>query len=121
MGYIVLDMTNLAYQPTTMSREQPGHPKRHVTFAMSARRPAYPTHAPDTHEDEDEDDTSSLVRPASRKEPAKEKRYLERAEETSIWGRRRTQFEGPSSEALPRVYRTIQEEDDSLGYSWKIL
>ena len=31
----------------------------------------------------------------------------------------RAQFEGPSSEALPYVYRTIQEEDDSLGYSWK--
>ena len=26
MGHIVLDMTNLAYQPTTKWREQPGHP-----------------------------------------------------------------------------------------------
>ena len=34
MGHIVLDLTNLACQPTTKSREQPGHPKRHVTFAM---------------------------------------------------------------------------------------
>ena len=31
------------------------------------------------------------------------------------------QFEGPSSEALPHVYRTIQEEDDSLEHSWKYL
>ena len=27
MGQIVLDLTNLAYQPTTRSREQPGHPE----------------------------------------------------------------------------------------------
>ena len=44
MGHIVLDLTNL---PTTKSREQSGHPTRHVTFAMSGRRPAYPTHASD--------------------------------------------------------------------------
>ena len=72
MGHIVLDLTNLAYQPMTKSREQPGHPKRHVNFAMSERRPAYPAHAPDMHEDEDEDD-KPLVRPASSKELAKEK------------------------------------------------
>ena len=73
MGHIVLDLTSLAYQPTTESREQPGHPKRHVTFAMLERKPAYPAHAPDMHEDEDEDD-KPLVRPASRKEPAEERR-----------------------------------------------
>ena len=38
MGHIVLDLTNLAYQSTTKSREQPGHPKRHVTFAMSEQK-----------------------------------------------------------------------------------
>ena len=69
----MLDLTNLPYHPTTKSREQPGHPKRHVTFAMSERRPACPADAPDMHEDENEDD-KPLVRPASRKEPAKEKR-----------------------------------------------
>ena len=37
MEHIVLDVTNLAYQPTTWSREQCGHPKRHVTFAMTER------------------------------------------------------------------------------------
>ena len=31
MEHIVLDSTNLAYQPTTKSRGQPGHPKRRVT------------------------------------------------------------------------------------------
>ena len=83
-GHIVLDLTNLAYQPTTMSREQPGHQKRHVTFAMSERRPAYPAHAPDIHEDEDEDedeDDKPLVRPASRKEVAKENRDLDTDDE----------------------------------------
>ena len=55
MGHIVLDLPNLAYQRTNKLREQPGHPKRHVTFAMSERRPAYSAHAPDMHEDEDED------------------------------------------------------------------
>ena len=63
----MLDLSNLAYQPK--SREQPGHPKRHVTFAMSERKPAYPAHLPDVHEDEYEDD-KPLVRPASRKELA---------------------------------------------------
>ena len=80
MGHSVLDLTNLAYQPTTKSREQPGHPKRHVTFAMSERRPAYQAHAPDMHEDEDDDD-KPLVRPASRKELAKEKRDLDTDDE----------------------------------------
>ena len=49
LRHVVLDLTNVAYQPTTKSREQPGHPKRDVTFAMSERRPAYPAHAPDMH------------------------------------------------------------------------
>ena len=80
MGHIVLDLTNLAYQPPTKSREQSGHQKRHATFAMSERRPAYPAHAPDMHEDEDEDD-KPLVRPASRKEAAKEKRDLDTDDE----------------------------------------
>ena len=35
MGHIVLDLTSLAEQPTTKSREQLGHPKRQVTFSMS--------------------------------------------------------------------------------------
>ena len=35
MGHIVLDLTSLAYQPTTKSSERSGHPKRHLIFAMS--------------------------------------------------------------------------------------
>ena len=77
---IVLDLTNLAYQPTTTSCEQTGYPKRHVTFVMSERRPAYPAYPPDMDEDEDEDD-KPLVLPASRKEFAKEKRDLETDDE----------------------------------------
>ena len=80
MRHIVLDLTTLTFQPKTKLREQPGHPKRHATFAMSERRPTYPAHAPDMHEDKDEDD-KPLVRPASRKEPAKEKRDLDNDDE----------------------------------------
>ena len=88
LGLVVLDLTSLAYQPTTKSRERSGHPRRHVTFAMSERKPAYQAHALDTHEDEDErppaqrdhtvvsddGDDQPLVQPAPRKEPAEEKR-----------------------------------------------
>ena len=73
MGHIVLDLASGAYQPSTKSSEQPGHPKRHVTFAMSERKSTCPARAPDMHEDEDEDD-KPLVQPASRKEPAEERR-----------------------------------------------
>ena len=47
---------------------------------MSERKPAYPAHAPDVHEDEDEDD-KPFVRPASRKELAEEKRNLDTDDE----------------------------------------
>ena len=47
---------------------------------MSERRPAYPAHAPVTDEDKDEDD-KPLVRPASRKEPSKEKSDLDTDDE----------------------------------------
>ena len=70
MGHIVLDLTNLAYQPMTKSREQSGHPRRHVTFNMSERKTAYPTHTEDTHEDEND---QHLVQPTSRIEPAEER------------------------------------------------
>ena len=66
MGHIVLDLT-------TKSSDRSGHPKRHVILAMSERKPVYPAHALDMHEDEDEDD-KPLVRPTTRKEPHKEGR-----------------------------------------------
>ena len=61
MGHIVLDLTSLTYQPTTKSSGRPGHPKRHVTFAMSERKSAYPAHALDMHGDEDEDNKTSCT------------------------------------------------------------
>ena len=73
MGHIVWDLTSPKHQPTAKSSDRPGHPRRHVTFAMSERKPAYPAHAPDMHEDEDEDD-KPLARPATRKEPLEEGR-----------------------------------------------
>ena len=86
MGHIVLDLTSLAYQPK--SRWRSAHPKRHVTFALSEQKSAYPAHTRELDEDdadrplvcpervtvsEDEDD-ERLVRPSSRKERVKEKR-----------------------------------------------
>ena len=66
MEDIVWDLTSLTYQPATKSSTRSGHPKRHVIFAMSERKPAYPAH-------EDEDD-KPLVRPTTRKEPLEEGR-----------------------------------------------
>ena len=73
MGHIVLDLTSLTYQPKTKSSHRSGHPKKHVIFAMSERKPAYLAHALDMHEDEDEDD-KPLVNPTTRKEPLEEGR-----------------------------------------------
>ena len=87
MGHIVLDLTSLAYQPMTKSREWSGHPRRHVTFAVTEQNLAYPAHTRDLQEDEDngslvhpdhtvvsgDEDGQPLVRPASRKELVKEK------------------------------------------------
>ena len=84
----MLDLTSLAYQPTAKSRERSGHPRRHVTFATSERKPAYPAHTQDMHEDEhdgplvqpdhvvvtDDGDDQPPVQPASRKEPTEERR-----------------------------------------------
>ena len=53
MGHLVLDLTSLTYQPTTKSSDRPGNPRRHVTFAMSERKPAYPAHTQTISEDED--------------------------------------------------------------------
>ena len=88
MVHIVLDLTSLAFQPTTKSRERSGHPRRHITFAMPERKPAYPALAQDMREDEDDrhlaqrdhsvvsddGDGQPLVQPAPRKEPAEERR-----------------------------------------------
>ena len=60
----VLDLTSLTYQPTTKSSDRSGHPKRHVIFAMSERKPACLAHALDINEDEDD---KHHVRPTKKK------------------------------------------------------
>ena len=60
MGHIVLELTSLAYQPTTKSRERSGHPKRHVTCAMSEGKPTDPAHTQDMHVDEDDGPLAQL-------------------------------------------------------------
>ena len=89
MGHIVLDLTSLAYQPTTKSSQRSGHPKRHVTSAMSEQKPAYTAHTQKVHGDEDDgplaqpdhmvvsddEDNQPLVHPASKTKHTKEKRY----------------------------------------------
>ena len=73
MGHIVLGLTSLTYQPTSKSSNRSDHPRRHEISAMSMRKPAYPAHALDMHEDEDEVD-KPCVRPTTRKEPLEEGR-----------------------------------------------
>ena len=82
----MFDLTSLAYQPK--SRERSAHPKRHVTFALSEQKSAYPAHTRESDEDGDDkplvspdrtavserEDDQPLVQPASRKEPVEEKR-----------------------------------------------
>ena len=58
MGHIVLDLMSLAYQPK--SRERSAPPTKHVTFALSQQKSAYPAH---TQELDDDEDDIPLVRP----------------------------------------------------------
>ena len=97
-GHIVLDLTSLAYQPK--SRERSAHLKRHVTFALSEQKSAYPAHARELDEDDDDkplvcpdnvtasedEDDEPLVRPSSKTELIKEKRdsAAERSIPTSL-------------------------------------
>ena len=69
----MLDLTSLMYQPTTKSSNRSGYPKKHVIFVMSERKPANRDHAPDMHQEENEDD-KPLVRPTTRQEPLEEGR-----------------------------------------------
>ena len=53
MGHVVLDLTSLAYQPMTKSRERSGHPRRH-TCNFCHVRAAYPARTQDLQVDEDD-------------------------------------------------------------------
>ena len=52
MGHTVFDLTSLACQPK--SRE------RHLTFALSEQKSAYPAHTRDLEEDEDDEPSVCL-------------------------------------------------------------
>ena len=54
----MLDLTGLAYQPK--SRERSARPTKHVTFALSQRKSAYPARAQELDDDEND---KPLVRP----------------------------------------------------------
>ena len=83
-------MTDLAYQPKW--RERSVRPKKHVTFALSEQKSAYPVHTRELDEDEDDkplvrpdrsavsedEDDTHLVQPASRDEPVKRESAAER-------------------------------------------
>ena len=104
IGHIVFDLMSLAYQPK--SRERSAHPKRHVTFALSEQKKAYPAHTRERDEDEDDEplvspdhiavseveDDQPLVQLASRKEPVEEKRdsAAERRTPAQLRRRKRT-------------------------------
>ena len=86
MGHIVLDLTSLMYQPPTKSSDRLGNPKRHETFTISERKPAFPAHTQPISEDEDDgplvqphhavvfDDDQPFVRPATRRVPSEIRR-----------------------------------------------
>ena len=54
----MLDLTSLAYQPKL--RERPARPTKHVVFALSQRKSAYPARVQELNDDEDD---KPLVRP----------------------------------------------------------
>ena len=83
MGYVVLDLTSLAYQPK--SRDRSARPTKNVTFALTQQKAAYPAHLQELGDDEDDkllvgsvhtivsenEDEKPLVQPASRSETVK--------------------------------------------------
>ena len=83
MGHIVLDLTSLAYQPKSRARSV--RPKKHVTFALSEQKTAYPAHTRELDEDEDD---KPLVQLASREEPVKRESAAERRVPTPLRNRK---------------------------------
>ena len=127
VGHIVLDLTSLAYQPK--SRERSAHPKRHVTFALSEKKSAYPAHT--TERDEDEDDKplvcpdrtavsedegdKPLAQPSSKKELVEGKREsaAERSIPTPLQRRKRPPaWRDPSATLEKDVSRNSRERLD---------
>ena len=85
----MLHMTSHTYQPTTKSSDRLGKPKRHLTFAISERKPSCTAHTQPISEDEDDgplvqpyyavvsddEDNQPLVQPASRQKPTEKQRH----------------------------------------------
>ena len=125
VGHIVLDLTSLMYQPTTKPSNRSGYTKKHVIFVMSERKPANPDHAPDMHEEENEDD-KPLVRPTTRKDPLEEGRGMTHSVEfccVSIATRRDPVPFGPADPevSFERPWFAMDGSDTSSTFTWSSL
>ena len=113
VGHIVLDLTSLMCQPTTKSSNRSGYPKKHVIFVMSERKPANLDHAPDMHEEENEDD-KPLVRPTARKDPLEEGRGMTHSVEFCCVSIATRRDPVPFGSADPEVSFSVKD----LGSQW---
>ena len=102
MGHIVLDLTSLAYQ--TKSRERSARPRKHVTFALSHRKSAFPARVQELDDDEDDrrlvgpvrttvpeeedEDDKPLVQSASKEKAPKRESSAIRRVPTLLWKKR---------------------------------
>ena len=102
MGHIVLDLTSLAYQ--LKSRERSARPTKHVTFALSQQKFAYPADLQELGDDEDDkplilsgdtnvsenEDDKPVVQPASRSEKVKRESASIRRSSYTVAKKKRT-------------------------------
>ena len=95
--------------------EQLVHPKRHVTFALSEQKTAYPAHTRELYEDEDD---QLLVQPTSRKEPVEEKRESAAARRVPAQVRIRKgppAWQDPSSKLEKEVSENSSERSEEVS------
>ena len=101
MGHIVLDLTSLAYQ--SKLRERSARQRKHVTFALSQRKSAYPARVQKLDDDEDDkpsvQPTTVLKRESSaiRSDPTP----LRRRKAPSVWRDSSATLEQDASENSP--------------------
>ena len=118
MGHNVLDLASLAYQPKSCERS--ARLTKHVTFALSEQKTAYPAHTRELDENEndkpfvrpgrttvsEDEDDKPLVQPASREEPERR----ESAEERRVPAQLRRKKDVQSGEIhLPHWNKMCQE------------
>ena len=130
MGYVVLDLYSLAYQPK--SRERSARPTKHVTFALTQQKLAYPAHSQEVDDDEDDEplvrsdhttvseheEDMPLVQPASRPETVKRESPSIRRVPTQLRRRKIPPvWRDPSATVEHDVSGTSRERSDvsSLG------